>query len=116
MKRPKYKEMYEWEKASHYATEEELKKIKEKYSELALKEVCEMDGNLAMADHIVNMTEEEMDQLQQMSEPNDKCEELATLRIKVQQYEQFISACKWASEDGLPQLREEAKNLLKSNA
>ena len=37
MKRPKYKEMYELEKASHYATEQELKKFKKLYAELVEK-------------------------------------------------------------------------------
>ena len=31
---PKYKQLYEWEKASHYATEKELQKVKKLYSEL----------------------------------------------------------------------------------
>lgn len=32
---PKYKEMYEWEKASHYATQKELERIRKMYTELA---------------------------------------------------------------------------------
>lgn len=34
MKRPKYKEMYEWEVAAHYATEQELQRFQKMYAEL----------------------------------------------------------------------------------
>lgn len=34
MKRPKYKEMYEWEKAAHYATEQELQRFQKMYVDL----------------------------------------------------------------------------------
>lgn len=48
MKRPKYKEMYEWEKASLYATEMELQKLQKMHAELFDKyiEKCkECEGN-----------------------------------------------------------------------
>lgn len=34
MKKLKYKEMYEWERAAHYATELELQKYQKMYAEL----------------------------------------------------------------------------------
>lgn len=39
---PKYKEMYEWEKASHFATEEELQRFKRMYAELTQTTLTEL--------------------------------------------------------------------------